>query len=404
MININNKIWDNLRLLDIEKFLNSSCDDERFFIEFKEENIRNSQLAKEISAFSNSFGGYLFLGVDDNKKIVGCGSQWSELKINNIVCNCISPTPVIDIKKFKLKNSKKLYVIKVEEGKNTPYITNEGYIYHRVSSSSDRVKDSFTLNNLYSKSKENIKRIEEKIYISPIEGSLPDNLCGYIDMGFNLETKNINKINDILRKTDFEKISLLLKDNGNKYSVSMVGTSISISIGDVSLSNNDKQVLNPAGLHNFMEILSDGSFKCRVIIICEKNSSIANISQIIIMRDLFKKIYDIIFGDKLVNLFVEAKWYEKLTVVKIFQPKIIVNNEEKVLFDNLYNNHLIKYGNNMIINSNRIPLTGFFNIDSSLFKLNKMKFNKNELLNSLFYSGYNFLGYVDDFDSMDNES
>ena len=115
MININNKIWDKLRLKDIEKYLDTIDDDETFFIEFKEENIRNTQLTKEISAFANSFGGYILLGVKDSKKIVGFSNILTELKINTIICNGISPTQHFDIKKFDLKNSKKLYIIKVEE-------------------------------------------------------------------------------------------------------------------------------------------------------------------------------------------------------------------------------------------------------------------------------------------------
>lgn len=103
MININNKIWDKLRLKDVEKYLDTIEDDEKFFIEFKEENIRNVQLTKEISAFANSFGGYIFLGVNDSKKIVGCSSKWTELKINTIVCNGISPIPQFDIKNLSLK-------------------------------------------------------------------------------------------------------------------------------------------------------------------------------------------------------------------------------------------------------------------------------------------------------------
>ena len=69
MININGKEWNKLKLKDIEKFLLYVEDDETFFIEFKDENIRNTQLTKELSAFANSYGGYLFLGVDDSKNI-----------------------------------------------------------------------------------------------------------------------------------------------------------------------------------------------------------------------------------------------------------------------------------------------------------------------------------------------
>lgn len=399
MININNKIWDKLRLKDIEKYLDTIDDDETFFIEFKEENIRNIQLTKEISAFANSFGGYILLGVNDSKKIVGCSNIWTELKINTIICNGISPTPHFDIKKFDLKNSKKLYIIKVEEGTNPPYITNDGYIYHRVSSSSDRVKDANTLNNLYLRNQNNIKKIEDKIYIPEISGTIPNNLCGYIDFGFSLTSKNIEKTKEKVRKADIEKISEKLKDYKQKYSISKVGYSLSITIGEPIMKMGDNPILTTGGLSNFMEILPDGSFRCRIIICSETDSSIAYISLITMIHSLFKEIYAIVFGNNFVSNFIEAKKYEKLTVLKLFQPKIAVTGESKYVekFNKLFNDHIIKYGNNIIANNNRIPLNGFINIDKSLFDLNKVKFNNDNLYGQLFYTSYFLLGYIDDF-------
>lgn len=399
MININNKIWDKLRLKDIEKYLDTIDDDETFFIEFKEENIRNTQLTKEISAFANSFGGYILLGVNDSKKIVGCSNIWTELKINTIICNGISPTPHFDIKKFDLKNSKKLYIIKVEEGTNPPYITNDGYIYHRVSSSSDRVKDANTLNNLYLRNQNNIKKIEDKIYIQEISGTIPNNLCGYIDFGFFLTSKNIEKTKEKVRKADIEKISEKLKDHKQKYSISKVGYSLSITIGEPIMKMGDNPILTTGGLSNFMEILPDGSFRCRIIICSETDSSIAYISLITMIHSLFKEIYAIVFGNNFVSNFIEAKKYEKLTVLKLFQPKIAVTGESKYVekFNKLFNDHIIKYGNNIIANNNRIPLNGFINIDKSLFDLNKVKFNNDNLYGQLFYTSYFLLGYIDDF-------
>ncbi len=399
MININNKIWDKLRLKDIEKYLDTIDDDETFFIEFKEENIRNTQLTKEISAFANSFGGYILLGVNDSKKIVGCSNIWTELKINTIICNGISPTPHFDIKKFDLENSKKLYIIKVEEGTNPPYITNDGYIYHRVSSSSDRVKDANTLNNLYLRNQNNIKKIEDKIYIPEISGTIPNNLCGYIDFGFSLTSKNIEKTKEKVRKADIEKISEKLKDYKQKYSISKVGYSLSITIGEPIMKMGDNPILTTGGLSNFMEILPDGSFRCRIIICSETDSSIAYISLITMIHSLFKEIYAIVFGNNFVSNFIEAKKYEKLTVLKLFQPKIAVTGESKYVekFNKLFNDHIIKYGNNIIANNNRIPLNGFINIDKSLFDLNKVKFNNDNLYGQLFYTSYFLLGYIDDF-------
>lgn len=405
MININGKEWNKLRLKDIQNYLLTIEDDETFFLEFKEENIRNNQLTKELSAFANSYGGYLFLGIDDSKKIVGCSDKWSELKINGIICNGISPTPKFDIKKFKLENNKKLYVVRIEEGQHPPYITNDGYIYHRVSSSSDRVKDSTTINNLYQKNMNNIKKIEQKLYIPEITGMIPENLCAYIDFGFSLVTKDLEKTTSMVQNADINKISDILKKNKEKYSISRVGYSISITIGSAELTRGNEQILTNAGLINFMEILPDGSFRCRVIITSEVDSSIANISSITLIPLIFSDIYKSIFGDLLCKYFIEAHKYEKLTVLKLFQPKLIVKSNDKYekSFNEYYNNHLIKYGNNIVVNSNRIPMTGFLTLDKKIFEINKVKFSSDSLYFHLFNTQYNLLGYVDDYEMIENE-
>lgn len=405
MININGKQWNNLRLKDVEKFLKTIDDDETFFIEFKSEDIRNAKLTKEISAFANSFGGYIFLGVDNYKNIIGCSNKWSELKINTIICNGISPTPQFDIKKFKIDDCKNLFIIKVEEGTNPPYITNGGQIYQRVSSSSDQIKDSYTLNNLYQKSINNVKKIEDKLYISPITGIMPNNLCGYIDFGFSLISKNIEKTIEKIDKADINKISEILKNKNQKYSISKVGYSLSISVGDISLSNGQEKMLVNGGLTNFMEILSDGSFRCRIILFSEQNSSIVSITSVVTLYSLFSEIYKSIFGESFIKNFIEAKKYEKLNVIKLFQPKIITNidDECKIIFDNYYKEHLKKYGNNIIVNSNRVPLSGFLTLDKSAFELNKVKFNSENLYSQLFHTNYFLLGYFDEFPTIPDD-
>ena len=76
MININNKEWGKLRLSDIQKHL-SGDDDESFFFEYKEDDVKPDHLIKEVSAFANTYGGYIIIGVNDNKEIIGC-SKWTE--------------------------------------------------------------------------------------------------------------------------------------------------------------------------------------------------------------------------------------------------------------------------------------------------------------------------------------
>ena len=405
MININNKPWDKLRLKDIEIFLKDTEDDERFFLEFKEENIPSTKLNKEISAFANSFGGYILLGVDDSKNIIGCTNKWSELKINTIVCNGIFPTPQFDVKKFKLKNSKNLYIIKVEEGTNPPYITNKGDIYHRVSSSSDKVKDANTLNNLYLKNQNNIKNIENKIYIPELSSNIPNNLCGYVDFGFSILTKNVKKTEEKVKNADVDKIAEELKKYTREYSISRVGKSLSITLGVAKMKFGEKSILTTGGIGNFMEILPDGSFRCRIIICSEPEDSLANVLSINYIPTVFARIYEIVFDKNFASNFIEAKKYEKLTTLKMFQPKIIGTGETELIekFNKLFSDHCIKYGNNIICNNNRNPLNGFINIDKSLFEINKIKFNDKNLYEALFYTNYILLGYIDEFYMNDEE-
>ena len=164
---------------------------------------------------------------------------------------------------------------------------------------------------------------------------------------FSLTSKNIEKTKEKVRKADIEKISEKLKDYKQKYSISKVGYSLSITIGEPIMKMGDNPILTTGGLSNF----------------------------------------------------IEAKKYEKLTVLKLFQPKIAVTGESKYVekFNKLFNDHIIKYGNNIIANNNRIPLNGFINIDKSLFDLNKVKFNNDNLYGQLFYTSYFLLGYIDDF-------
>ena len=243
------------------------------------------------------------------------------------------------------------------------------------------------------------------MYIPEITGMIPENLCAYVDFGFSLVTKDLEKTTSMVQNADINKISDILKKNKEKYSISRVGYSISITIGSAELTRGNEQILTNAGLINFMEILPDGSFRCRVIITSEVDSSIANISSITLIPLIFSDIYKSIFGDLLCKCFIEAHKYEKLTVLKLFQPKLIVKSNDKYekSFNEYYNNHLIKYGNNIVVNSNRIPMTGFLTLDKKLFEINKVKFSSDSLYFHLFNTQYNLLGYVDDYKMIEND-
>lgn len=186
MVNINNREWNELSVEDIEAAVAS--EEESFYFEFKEDKVDSKKIVEEISALANTYGGYIFLGVSDEKEIIGC-SKWNEQSIHAMIHDALSPTPSFDVKKFVTANEKVVFVIKIEQGSTPPYITSKGKIYERLSSGSFAIKDSTKLTQMYYQRESELKRIEEKLTIDDIKDS-SNNIFGYLDLGFSLKVTN----------------------------------------------------------------------------------------------------------------------------------------------------------------------------------------------------------------------
>lgn len=389
MININNKEWNKLRFSDIQKHL-SEDDDENFFYEYKDDKITPKHLINEISALANTYGGYIFLGIDDDKNIIGC-SAWNEQRINSTIHNCITPTPIFDIKKFKTPKGI-IFVIKIEEGNEPPYITNNGSIYERVSSSSCVIKDSNKLTQLYNKKVDQMKRIQNKLKIDePGISSRPQNLCAVLDVGFSVSWSNTQKTVERFYNTDINEVSNWLKESGNEYGASKVGYSYVISAGvlQTSFPRND---LLPANLHQFVEIMVDGSVKFRIPLYSIPGNDKVDISTIFYIPLKFKELYSLFFGGSIHKNFICAHRYESLSVYKQFIP---FYNQKDERLNKILPNHLQRYNSNIIITSNRIPKNDFELIERRSFDMWEITYNEENLMNELFLPKHINLGYID---------
>ena len=74
----------------------------------------------------------------------------------------MSPVPSCDIKGFVLSGNKIVFVIKVDEGLEPPYMTSKGTIYERLSSGSFSIKDSSNLMQMYYKREDQLRKMENK--------------------------------------------------------------------------------------------------------------------------------------------------------------------------------------------------------------------------------------------------
>lgn len=120
-------------LLTLEEFNKILKFGEGETIEFKREIPDPSDLAKQFAAFSNTRGGWMLIGVDDRKKIIGVKAEEKEkqLLINVARNNC---QPHIAVKCDLLDIGKKrILVVHVPEGGDKPYQANDK-MYVRINS------------------------------------------------------------------------------------------------------------------------------------------------------------------------------------------------------------------------------------------------------------------------------
>ena len=146
--------------------------------------------------------------------------------------------------------------------------------------------------------------------------------------------------------------------------------------------------------------MPDGSFRSRIILASSSDNNIVPINSIFSIEDIFREIYFVIFGDIIEENFVEARCYEKLTALKMFEPKIITNMDDPQ-YHNLvkfFNSQKEKYGSNIVVNSNRVPMNGFYVINRYELEKRKIKYNADNLLQQLFMTAYYTLGFIDRFE------
>lgn len=398
MVNINGKDWDKLGASDIQTFIAEQDFDESFYFELKDDKVSPKKVMKEISAFANTFGGYIFLGISDAKQIEGC-IEWSEQRIHTAIHDSITPTPSFDVKKF-LCDNKLVYVIKIEEGAEPPYITNSGKIYERLSSGSFTINDSAKLSQIYNKREQLIAKMESKISILPLAANITT-VYGYIDIGFSVVPSNFQTAVDIFNNIDLNTVAKKISTMGNTFNISSIGNSIVYTLG--GLSTKDGKL--PAHTNNFMEIMADGSARMRILLINnDGDDSSVNMTYAIAIVNLYKNAYTHIMGELFPDKVAYAKKYESLTVLRQFEPVVyydesLIDLEPELEVQNkkmleMIHNHRENMGIDRVVTNDRIPKTGLYTIDKRHMDNWGVEYNSKSFIDELFFSRFVILGII----------
>lgn len=102
-------------------------------VEFKRDDIRPEQLAKEIVAFANVQGGRILLGVEDNGRITGLHRAGPQEWVLNVFRDKVHPQIIPFYEEVVVEQGVRVGVITIAPGISKPYVVGhnnreEGYI------------------------------------------------------------------------------------------------------------------------------------------------------------------------------------------------------------------------------------------------------------------------------------
>ena len=133
-------------------------------VEFKSARVRPEALAREMVAFSNSLGGLILIGVEDDGEVAGLEEgRDMETWVANIARNNVVPG-IVPLVEFCRMSGKKVAVVRIPKGQFKPYQTIDGKYWIRVGST-NRTATKEELSRLFQQS--GLFHFD----ISPVEGS-----------------------------------------------------------------------------------------------------------------------------------------------------------------------------------------------------------------------------------------
>lgn len=152
---------------------------EGWYVEYKQAISKSPAIAKSISAFANSYGGWIFYGIKEQSKVNSVagefiGIEHSELdaalqRIRQAVAN-MSPACHFETKTLYgpcetigLETDRAIICVVVPQSIEAPHVHSSGYIYRRIADGSEPVPetDRHVVEKLFDRSKTTVARYKE---------------------------------------------------------------------------------------------------------------------------------------------------------------------------------------------------------------------------------------------------
>lgn len=203
---------------------------EGWFIEYKREPDNPKDYAKEASAFANSRGGWIFVGLAEDSSthkpsggpgIPKANAQQLLDAARDAITQNLSPAPYIELKvvggpipELLVPDDRSILVIHIPESKNTPHIHSLGKIYKRQVDAACPVSitNRAELDELYERKKRLVELADEQLNVGFDEQWAKDIESPWIHVALTPDSIESNNI----RPIRFESFGAIVKAGGDK--------------------------------------------------------------------------------------------------------------------------------------------------------------------------------------------
>lgn len=132
-----NKSLSDVTFTDIEDLMTNRIEESEI-LDYKDRSIEDNNVLKEVTAFSNSRGGYLIYGIEESgrggypESINGIENSYNSERLEQLIISNIMPRINVQIKKIFIPDSERMIlVLRIPEGQNKPYFNNRANKYYK---------------------------------------------------------------------------------------------------------------------------------------------------------------------------------------------------------------------------------------------------------------------------------
>lgn len=213
---------------------------EGWYVEYKSKVPDIKSVGKSVSSFANTYGGWLFYGVQERDDATRCAGSFPgvpkselgnvEVRLRNAISTHVHPPPYYETHAvfgpapdIGLANDRAILVVLVPQGQDAPYVHSKGVIYRRIADASDPKPetDRQVLDLLWERGRKVRNRLKEFLEYLPVSSKGESStsyahlflLSDPLEERSHQSTLSFERFSELMRKSEVPKYDVPLENS-----------------------------------------------------------------------------------------------------------------------------------------------------------------------------------------------